>query len=43
MKTIAARVRGKLWIQGTEENYGCKGPMKIMAARNKNDYGCKGR
>ncbi len=33
-KTMDARNRGKLRLQGTEEN---------MAARNRNNYGCKGQ
>ncbi len=50
MKTMAARVRGKLWMQGTEENYGCKGQGKTMDARKRSKqwlqgteeiYGCK--
>jgi hypothetical protein len=42
----------KLWLQGKEENYDCKGQAKSMAARDRGklwlqetdeNYGCKGQ
>jgi hypothetical protein len=32
---MVARNRGKLWLNRTEENYGCNRQMKTMAARNR--------
>ncbi len=40
MKTMAARNRRKLWLQGTEENYG-DSESTYMAETDRNNYGGK--